>query len=345
MLEIVEDEQHVRVGEAIAECVACPQCPYDRRPHALGVAKRLEWYPHDAVGEILDRFRRELKREPRLSRAAGAGQRNEPVRAQEPPSLLKFPLASDQRRRLNRQGRQIAAAKRRELRFAELVKADRLAKIFQPVMTQVTDRHGRLEQLARRLREQNLPTVSGGGDPRRPVHIDPAVLAIDNQRLTRVQAHSHAERALRERRLCLRCPSDRLTRACKRDEEAITLRVDLHAMLRDHRTSDKPPELGESRPVPLRTNLLQHRRRPLDIGEQQRDRAGRQLPHERSMITWRDEHGKDRHHSQALSTLRAMSEEAAGRGHGSGEGRQSSWCLDSCHVGRRLRRGCLERQR
>jgi hypothetical protein len=226
----------------------------------------------------------ELQGEPRLSRAAGAGQSYQSLRAQEPTGLIELPLASDQQRRLNRQVRRIEAVKRRELFVAELVKPERLAEVFQPVTSEVANRYGRIEQLTRRLREENLASVPGVADPRGLMHVDPGVLSAHDERLARVQTHSHAERALRELRLGLHRRRDGLSNAREGNEEAIALRADLHAALRGKRSSQEPAVLGQNGRVPFRTKLLQQRCRLLDIGEEQGNRAGGKVTHGPAMI-------------------------------------------------------------
>jgi hypothetical protein len=87
---------------------------------------------------------------------------------------------------LNWEVRRVEASNGREFRLACLVEVDRFAEIFEPMRTQIADRRSRLEEFTRRPRDQNLPTMSGRGDPRRPMHINPAVVAVNDQGLTRV---------------------------------------------------------------------------------------------------------------------------------------------------------------
>src|SRR4029453_8836341 len=51
----------------------------------------------------------------------------------------------------------------------------------------------------------------------------------------------------------------------------------------------EPWVLGERLAVPLRAELLEQRRRPFDVGEQQRDRAGRKLSHDPARMITRSE--------------------------------------------------------
>src|SRR5438034_7829792 len=54
--------------------------------------------------------------------------------------------------------------------------------------------------------------------------------------------------------------------------------VDFDPALGRARRAHDPPVFGEDVRVPLRTELVQERRRPFDVAEEQGDGAGRQVP-------------------------------------------------------------------
>ena len=64
------------------------------------------------------------------------------------------------------------------------------------------------------------------------------------------------------------------------EEEGVALRVDLDPALGGTRLADDTPMLGQRLRVGLGAELVQQLRRPLDVGEEEGDGAGRKLrPH------------------------------------------------------------------
>jgi len=78
-------------------------------------------------------------------------------------------------------------------------------------------------------REQHLAAVASGADPRPSVDIDPDVALGGNHGFARVDAHSHAYRATRERALHTLRRRDSVGSVRERGEERIALRIDLDA--------------------------------------------------------------------------------------------------------------------
>jgi hypothetical protein len=166
---------------------------------------------------------------------------------------------------------------RREDLRAELEEPLRRAQVLEPVLPQVA--HLDAGEIRRRLREQHLAAVPGGGDPRRAVHVEADVALDIFHRLARVEAHPHAHGPVRQREL--RVGRGRHRIGCPREgnEERIARRLDFDsAMPRPH-----PPQ----HTVVLRKHacitvaeLLQQVRRALDVSKEERDRPGRKLwPH------------------------------------------------------------------
>ena len=168
--------------------------------------------------------------------------------------------------------------------------------------TEGAHHHRVLEQLERRLREQDLAAVSRRGDPRRSVHIDPAVLSVHDERFARMQPHPDAEVAAGERVLRSHGPGQRLARTGKGGEEAVALGAELDAVASVHLLAENVAVLGQRLAVPLRAELLEQGGRPLDVGEQQRDRSGRKLSHDPGGMITRRERGRRR---RRLESVRA----------------------------------------
>src|SRR5919197_1612719 len=76
---------------------------------------------------------------------------------------------------------------------------------------QVYEIAGATDQRICRLREQCLPAMARGCDPRRPMHIHPGVFFTDNDRLACVEAHAHSKAGLGESGLA----SDAASTACR----------------------------------------------------------------------------------------------------------------------------------
>ena len=144
------------------------------------------------------------------------------------------------------------------------------------------------EQVARRVRQENLPTVAGGGDPGRTVHVHSDVALVRQQRLARVDAHPHGDAVLLKKSLRVAGRGRRVARTAEGDEEGVALGVDLDAVVR-------LPRLAQGRAVELqlsgvrrRPELAEQRRRTFDVREEKGDRARRARRHEQRIAALRD---------------------------------------------------------
>ena len=121
-------------------------------------------------------------------------------------------------------------------------------------------------------------------DARAPVNVDADVVVVRDQRLTRVQTHPHADRrvvgprVLREPDLRVGRSRDRAGRIGEGHEEAIALRVDDAAAVLVARLAHEPPVLRQNLCVAA-AELVQQARRPLDVGKEKGDCAGREFAH------------------------------------------------------------------
>ena len=95
-----------------------------------------------------------------------------------------------------------------------------------------------------------------------------------------MQPHAHADRPAGKCALAVGGGGNGVRRAGEGDEEGITLRVDLDAVVLGKRRAESPPVLVQRLPVAV-AELLQQPRRTLHIREQQRHHTGRERAHHR----------------------------------------------------------------
>ncbi len=234
-----------------------------------------------AVSEATGR----LQPEARLPRPAGPREREQAdvVLRQEPGHLHQLLLAAQERRRGDGQIRLVEALQRREATVPELVDALGRRQVLEPVLAEVAETI-RADQGGRRGRDQHLPAVAARGDAGGPVHVHPDVASVGQVRRAGVDAHADPDRACgkalerRGRRL------ERSGRSRERDEERVTLRVDLDTPLGAERLTQEAAMLRQSVGVRVGAELVQQLRRALDVGEEKGDGAGREIaPHRRMM--------------------------------------------------------------
>jgi hypothetical protein len=151
-------------------------------------------------------------------------------------------------------------------------------------VAQLAGRAVEKDELARALGDQRLSAVSRRRDARAAMNIDAHVVVVGDQGLARVHAHPHANggavrpRMAHERVLRLGRCRDGVARIVEGDEEAIALRIHLNAPVSRERFPQKPPVVTEHVRVPV-AELVEQPCRPLDVGEEEGDSAGRKLGH------------------------------------------------------------------
>lgn len=161
-------------------------------------------------------------------------------------------------------------------------------EVFELVSTEVAEMSvGRklvLDELARRIRDENLSAVSHRPDAGRPMDAEADIALAGGPRLSRVQAHSHAhpqvlgpgvafERALRIDRA-----RDGIAGTGEGDEERVSLHVDLPAAMCLEAVAEDALMVGEDLVV-ASPQLLEEPRGALDVSEEECDGAGRQVDH------------------------------------------------------------------
>ena len=165
--------------------------------------------------------------------------------------------------------------------MTQLVEVLRLVDVLQTTLAQVANRHTRrkilLCELAGGRGQQHLTAVAGSGDARRPVNADADVPLLADPRLTGVQTHPNPDRrpvgpalggqvtlSIDGRRHCV-CGGR------KGNEERVTLRVHHLPPVGGDRSPHDPIVDLENLRVPVVTQRLEQRGRPLDVREQEGD--------------------------------------------------------------------------
>jgi hypothetical protein len=164
-----------------------------------------------------------------------------------------------------------------ELRVPDLEEAHRLGQVLEAMLAEVVEL-AVVQEPAGRLRDDDLAAVSRGADACGAVDVDAHVPLLGRDGIARVHAHPHQHGAAGERRLRFRGRGDRLAGGRECVEEGVALCVHLDAVVRGERIPQDAPVVREQRRVALAV-LLQQPRRPLDVGEEECDGAGRQPAH------------------------------------------------------------------
>jgi hypothetical protein len=164
-------------------------------------------------------------------------------------------------------------------------------EVLEPVLAEVPERDVARQlvgdQLARGAGDQHLSAVAGRADPRGAVDVQPDVVILSDLGLAGVDADPHADVDTRgptlgsERPLRAHRGGDRVARPRERDEERVTLGVDLATVVLVERRPQQALMLGEHLGVAVR-QPRQQPRRTLDVTEEKRDGATRKLRDTRS---------------------------------------------------------------
>jgi len=117
-------------------------------------------------------------------------------------------LRPKRRCRRQREVRLAEGLERSERLVADLVEAE-LADVLEPVFAEVAD-ISRINELSRRLREEDLPAVARSRDSGSAVDVDADVTFFGQDRLARVDSDARTDRALGSQR------SLRIDRGCER---------------------------------------------------------------------------------------------------------------------------------
>jgi hypothetical protein len=303
LLEVVEHEQEFLLTEEV--CQRLGSClPWllvhserlgDRRKNELRVREGSERYEEDPVGKVVDDLRGQLKSETRLAGAArpGEGEQANVSSHQQQQRVLHFPVAADEQRRLNGQVRRaiLECPWRREVRAhsldEQLMETLGLAQILQAMIAEIPEtRTAEIlvrDELVDRLGDEHLPAVRRRGDSRSSMHRDSHIFPADEKSLARVETHADMDlRSLPP--LCTRDPALAVSRggegvggASKRNKEGVAFGVHFPTMMCGDHFAEQTVVLPKDGRVRLATQFAQQPSRPLDVREQEGDRAGREL--------------------------------------------------------------------
>ena len=144
---------------------------------------------------------------------------------------LDLALPADERARGQGQVGGVERPEVAEVAVAQLVQALRVDEILEPVLAEVADRGVVLEKSPRRLGEDDLTAVGGGGDPGGAMDVHAHVSLVRLERLTGVDAHADTDRPASSAVRDSRCRGHRVGRPRERDEEGVALGVDLDAVV------------------------------------------------------------------------------------------------------------------
>ena len=112
--------------------------------------------------------------------------------------------------------------------------------------------------------------MTGSGNPRSAMHVDPHVVLIGHSRFARMQAHAHSDWPVAQRIARRRCRRQRVGRLRERHEERVSLCLHLDTAVARELFAQRVMVTGQQVRV-LVAPLLQQPRRALDVGEQERD--------------------------------------------------------------------------
>ena len=298
VLEVVEHEEHLAIGEVVAEdrrvaaagLLAQGEGAGDGGGDEVGFPRGGQEHREGAIGLIRQQVRRKAHREARLARASGSGEGEQPgpVLGQDRPGGGQLALAADQLGRLGRQIRRARAdrAQRGEPAVEPLdlqvPKGEGLVDVLEPVgaeRPQGDPDRGLAELLARGARQHHLAAVPGRADPGAPVQVDPHVALGARHGRAGVEADAQAQGGS----IGPAVPGvgaldgDRRAKGGNAlgegDEEGVALGVNLvSAVLGDRRAQDAAV-IRQGLGVAL-AERSQEARRALDVGEHEGDRAG-----------------------------------------------------------------------
>jgi len=212
-----------------------------------------------------------------------------------PAQLAQLAVASDKRGQLRPKVRQVHGRRAQgreviwEARDLELVDALRLVEVLELMHAQVTEGDvARVRQeVGGGLRNEDLPAVRGGSDPRTSMQPDAHVLVAGVGYLARVDAHANPNRIVIRPGMGGQVPLrllsclDGVRRPTKGGQKGVAFCADLVAFVSGDRFPKDSPMVLERGPIPVGADLGQQARRSLDVCEQERNGARWPLRHAR----------------------------------------------------------------
>ena len=236
-----------------------------------------------------------MQREARLPGAARPGEREKPCLLEElgdPPHVV---VATDERGTLEREVRRarFVGADRREIARESLdddvVQVLRVVDVLQQVGAEVAELHAvrkrALHEGTCRVGDEDLAAVSQRGDPGGAMDVDADVVVTTQPALPGMESHPHADRRfLRPPFGCkaaLRVHGgvDRSRRGRECREEGVAFGPHDGSVSVVDRAAEDLVVTVQQAAEPLGSERLNETRGALDVGEQERDRPGRECLH------------------------------------------------------------------
>jgi hypothetical protein len=145
----------------------------------------------------------------------------------------------------------VQGLQRRELPAAELVEALRGQQILEPVLAEIGQLEVLVQEASRRLGDEHLAAVTCAHHAGGPVHVDPHVPLVGDERLAGVHSHSHPHPRCGEVVLSGRRRCDGVRRPLEGNEERIDLRIHLDAAVAAERIPEDAPVLRQDLRIPV----------------------------------------------------------------------------------------------
>ena len=282
LLEVVKDEQQLALADVADEIFARAERAADFLQHELLVVDRCQLDPEDARPELRHELGRRLDRQAGLAGAAGPREREQPRSVTDTcDDRRRVARAAEERARGSREVRVGDRLQRWEGPVAELVERNWLVEVLQPVLAEIEQVEPTAELTAGVSGEHDLATVAHRADPGRKVDVGPDVPLARHARRARVDADPDANRPGIEELGSLRSSGDRIVRRGKDEEERVALGVDLGAVVARERFPQGAPVIGQDVCVAV-AELMEEPRRSLHVGEEEGDRAAREVAHRRA---------------------------------------------------------------
>jgi hypothetical protein len=198
-------------------------------------------------------------------------------------------IPADDRRRRHGKVRTVERPDRWEVALAELVDALRGLQVLEAMIAEIHQRESLgVDLLDRRKGHEDLSAAPGGRDPGGPVHIGAHAPLGRSKRGARVDPDTHPDGPGSQRTITVSGGFERTVRRAEREEEGVTLRVDLDAAMPSEGFPEHAAVLGQGVRVGALTQLVQKSTGTFDVREQERHRSRGQVgAHDRTVVARR----------------------------------------------------------
>ena len=289
---VVEDEQQPLAAQVFDDRrqerpsggLGQPEGGDHRRQHEVGVGQVAALDDPGAVLELVQQRPRQPKPDPGLAHPTGTGQRQERRPLEDLRGLVDLALAADEARDLEAEvvARRLGGPRRREVArqagAADLEQPLRQVERAEPVHAEIDEpdlpAQLRADQVVGRLRDEDLPAVTGSADPRGAVDVEPDVALRGAHGLAGVEPHPIAYGDAAgplpgpDRELALDRRLDRVAGGREDEVQPVARRAALDGAVARERLADQAMVIGQHLGIAV-AELLEQPRRALDVGERQ----------------------------------------------------------------------------